>query len=127
MNKQKSFLMYFIEMVEQYRADRQPNSPQDSGPQPGRLRRFLRWMTPNGGTLLWVQLPPLVDGLKVYQKALDHRIAIIPGVVCSNSGQFQNFLQISCGTPYTAKVENGIATLGRIISKLSGYKSTNRL
>jgi DNA-binding transcriptional MocR family regulator len=80
-----------------------------------------RLAIPNGGTLLWVQLPPQVDGLKVYQKALDHRIAIIPGGVCSNSGQFKNFIQISCGAPYpyTAKVENGIATLGRIISKLS--------
>jgi DNA-binding transcriptional MocR family regulator len=79
-----------------------------------------RLAIPNGGTLLWVQLPPQVDGLKVYQKALDHRIAIIPGGVCSNSGQFKNFIQVSCGTPYTTKVENGIATLGRIISKLSG-------
>ncbi|MEJ2170850.1 MAG: PLP-dependent aminotransferase family protein [Desulfobacterales bacterium] len=79
-----------------------------------------RLAVPTGGTLLWVQLPPSVDGLKVYRKALDHRIAIIPGAVCSNYGQFKNFIQISCGAPYTAKVENGIATLGRIISKLSG-------
>jgi DNA-binding transcriptional MocR family regulator len=79
-----------------------------------------RLAIPNGGTLLWVQLPLSVDGLKVYRKALDHRIAIIPGTVCSNYGQFKNFIQISCGAPYTTKVENGIATLGRIISKLSG-------
>jgi DNA-binding transcriptional MocR family regulator len=79
-----------------------------------------RLAIPKGGTLLWVQLPPYVNGLKVYQKALDHRIAIIPGGVCSNSGQFKNFVQISCGAPYTEKVEKGIATLGRIISKLSG-------
>jgi DNA-binding transcriptional MocR family regulator len=78
-----------------------------------------RLAIPKGGTLLWVQLPPQVDGLKVYQKALDHRIAIIPGGVCSNSGQFKNFVQISCGAPYSEKVEKGIATLGRIISKLS--------
>lgn len=79
-----------------------------------------RLAMPDGGTLLWVQLPPQVDGMRVYRKALDHRIAIIPGEVCSNSGQFKNFIQISCGAPYTAKVENGIATLGRIIYKLSG-------
>ncbi len=79
-----------------------------------------RLAMPDGGTLLWVQLPPQADGLKVYQKALDHRIAIIPGVVCSNSGQFKNFIQISCGAPHTPKVEKGIAKLGRIISKLSG-------
>ena len=74
-----------------------------------------RLAIPSGGTLLWVQLPPKVDGLQVYQKALDHNIAIIPGVVCSNSRQFKNFIQISCGSPFTMKVEKGIATLGKLI------------
>ena len=73
-----------------------------------------RLAIPNGGSLLWVQLPPQVDGLKVYQQALDYQIAIIPGGVCSNSGQFKNFIQISCGAPYTEKIGNGISTLGRI-------------
>jgi len=79
-----------------------------------------RLAIPTGGTLLWIQLPQQVQGLKVYQSALDHRIAIIPGEVCSNSGQYKNFIQISCGAPYTTKTENGIITLGRIVSKLSG-------
>jgi len=74
-----------------------------------------RLAIPSGGTLLWVQLPPKVDGLQIYQKALDHNIAIIPGVVCSNSRQFKNFIQISCGSPFTMKVEKGIATLGKLI------------
>lgn len=78
-----------------------------------------RLAVPDGGTLLWVQLPSQVDRLKVYQKALDHRIAIIPGEVCSNSKQFKNFVQINCRAPYTEKVEKGIVTLGRIILKLS--------
>jgi len=30
MNKHRSFLMYFAEMVEQYRADRRRNSPQET-------------------------------------------------------------------------------------------------
>ena len=78
-----------------------------------------RLAIPTGGTLLWVQLPPKVDGLEVYQKALDNNIAIIPGVVCSNSRQFKNFIQISCGSPFTANLERGIETLGNIIKKLS--------
>ena len=78
-----------------------------------------RLAIPTGGTLLWVQLPPGVDGLKVYEKALDHNIAIIPGSVCSNSGQFGNFIQISCGSPFTANLDKGIETLGRIVTELS--------
>jgi DNA-binding transcriptional MocR family regulator len=76
-----------------------------------------RLAVPSGGTLLWVQLPPAVDGLKIYQEALDHNIAIIPGVVCSNSRQFKNYIQISCGAPFTEEVEDGIELLGQLVSK----------
>ena len=79
----------------------------------------IRLATPKGGSILWVQLPPQVDGLEVYRNALDHRIAVIPGVVCSNSGRYNNFIQVSYGAPFTEKVKHGIETLGRIISKLS--------
>jgi DNA-binding transcriptional MocR family regulator len=77
-----------------------------------------RLAIPTGGTLLWVQLPPKVDGLEVYQKALDENIAIIPGVVCSNYRQFHNFIQISCGAPFTSREEEGIKTLGKIVRRL---------
>lgn len=74
-----------------------------------------RLAIPSGGTFLWVQLPAGVDGLKVYHRALDHNIAIIPGVVCSNSKQFRNFIQISCGFPFTEAIEKGIATLSKLL------------
>ena len=76
-----------------------------------------RLAVPSGGTLLWVQLPPAVDGLKIYQEALNHNIAIIPGVVCSNSRQFKNYIQISCGAPFTEEFEKGIELLGQLVSK----------
>lgn len=78
-----------------------------------------RLAIPDGGTLLWVELPPQVAGLKVYRKALDHHIAIIPGVVCSNSRQFENFIQMSCGSPFTEDLNRGIVRLGEIVSDLS--------
>jgi hypothetical protein len=68
MNEQKSFLMYVAEMVKQYRADRRRNSSQEAQPQPNRLRRFLRWLTPNGGTLLLVAA--LIASAQVWAKPL---------------------------------------------------------
>jgi DNA-binding transcriptional MocR family regulator len=76
-----------------------------------------RLAVPCGGTLLWVQLPEDVDGLEIYRQALDHHIAIIPGVVCSNSRQFKNFIQISCGSPFTEEIEKGIESLGKLVSQ----------
>ncbi|MBT8330988.1 MAG: PLP-dependent aminotransferase family protein [Deltaproteobacteria bacterium] len=83
-----------------------------------------RLAMPEGGTLLWVELPSQVDGLQVYRKALDHHIAIIPGVVCSNAGQFRNFIQISCGSPFAEDMERGIIRLGEIVSDFSDTKQT---
>jgi DNA-binding transcriptional MocR family regulator len=78
-----------------------------------------RLVLPEGGSLLWVQLPSGIDGLSVHRRALEHDIAIIPGVVCSSTGQFDNCIQISCASPFTPATETGIATLGRIVYELS--------
>jgi DNA-binding transcriptional MocR family regulator len=77
-----------------------------------------RLSVPVGGSLLWVQLPSGIDGLKVHQKALDHHIAVIPGVVCSNSGFFDDHIQISFGMPFTPQVEDGITKLGKLLFEM---------
>jgi DNA-binding transcriptional MocR family regulator len=74
-----------------------------------------RMALPRGGSLLWVQLAAAVDGVELYRRALDSHISIIPGAVCSNSAQFNNYIQISFGLPFTPAVEAGIRTLGSLI------------
>ena len=76
-----------------------------------------RLSVPQGGSLLWVQLPPGIDGLDVHQRALTQHIAVIPGVVCSNSGLFTHHIQVSFGMAFSPAVEEGIAALGKIISE----------
>jgi hypothetical protein len=56
MNEQKSFIHYIVEAIDRYRIERRARAS-EQGTQsrtPSRLRRFLRWLTPNGGTLLLV-------------------------------------------------------------------------
>ena len=72
---------------------------------------------PPGGSLLWVQLNPAADGNALYRKALDNRIAILPGSVCSAGGVHRNYIRIGCGYPFTEAVENGIRTLGRLAAE----------
>ena len=82
-----------------------------------------RLAVPQGGSLLWVELPAAVDGLEVYQRAFERRIAIIPGVVCSNSKQFCNYIQVSCAAPFSRKIKAALETLGAIISELAQTSS----
>jgi len=78
-----------------------------------------RLAVPQGGSLLWVQLPAEVDGLDVYQRAFDRHIAIIPGAVCSNSKHFSNYIQVSCAMPFSRKVDAALGTLGGMVRELS--------
>jgi len=73
-----------------------------------------RFSFPEGGSLLWVELPGNTDGMTVYQNALKRRISILPGVVCSVSGQFKNYIRIGCGHPFTAETEQAIKVLGEL-------------
>jgi DNA-binding transcriptional MocR family regulator len=84
-----------------------------------------RLAVPRGGSLLWVELPPGVDGLAVYQAAFDRHIAIIPGAVCSNSKQFDNFIQISCAAPFSRRIKEAIGILGSIAAGFLTSDSRN--
>ncbi|QTA93719.1 PLP-dependent aminotransferase family protein [Desulfonema magnum] len=73
--------------------------------------------SPKGGLLLWVQLDEAVDSLALYQEARKQRISILPGVICSSLGKYKNCIRLSCGHPWSEKLEKGIMTLGQIISE----------
>jgi len=73
--------------------------------------------SPSGGLLLWLQLDEAVDGLELYQEARKHNISILPGIICSSSDKYKNCIRISCGYPWSDRLEKGIVTLGRIISE----------
>lgn len=69
---------------------------------------------PAGGILLWVELPPKTDSLKLYQKALAERITILPGKIFSPSNRFRNHIRINCGQEWSEKHERALMRLGRL-------------
>lgn len=77
-----------------------------------------RITAPQGGLTLWVELDGKVDGLKVFQEARKKKISIFPGIICSTTGRYRNFIRISCGYPWNDAVEKGIITLSQIIKRM---------
>ncbi|MCP4753648.1 MAG: PLP-dependent aminotransferase family protein [Proteobacteria bacterium] len=76
-----------------------------------------RMSIPQGGLLLWIQLPRGIDGFDIYREALKHRISILPGIVCSSSKQFKEYIRIGCGFPFTPEMKKGIEILGALIGE----------
>ena len=74
-----------------------------------------RLTQPSGGFVLWVELPPQVDSVRLFEAARDHGIAIGPGPMFSNSGRYRNFIRLNCGHPMTARLELAVARLGELV------------
>jgi len=78
----------------------------------------IKLTRPQGGFVLWVELPSKVDALQLYERALAEKISIAPGPMFSATRSFQNFIRINCGHPWSGKVERAVGTLGRMMRKL---------
>ena len=73
---------------------------------------------PAGGYLLWVQLPPRVDALKLYHAALEQHISILPGTIFSASGRYRNFIRLNCGHAPSEAHDRALVTLGRLCERV---------
>ncbi len=69
---------------------------------------------PQGGVVLWLELPKDVDGLSLFRAALARRIGIAPGLMFSASGDYRNFIRLSAGVRFTADVARALEVLGRL-------------
>ena len=74
--------------------------------------------TPQGGCLIWVEFPKGVDTLELHQKALRHKISIIPGPVFSASGKYQNCIRINTGAEWNDEIEKALERIGRLSAQL---------
>jgi DNA-binding transcriptional MocR family regulator len=73
-----------------------------------------RLSVPEGSLLLWVELPEARSAQAVFDAALKQGIRVVPGTLFSNSGRFDHFMRISCGSPFSASAEQALRQLGRI-------------
>jgi DNA-binding transcriptional MocR family regulator len=69
---------------------------------------------PQGGFVIWVQLPYPSCTFDLHARALREGIAFMPGALFSASGKFGNYLRINCGNPWDDKVEQGLRRLGEL-------------
>ncbi len=73
---------------------------------------------PHGGFILWVSLPGKVSAQELHVRALQQGISIAPGLIFSNTEQFNNCLRLTCGVPWNRESERAIMTLGALARQL---------
>lgn len=72
---------------------------------------------PQGGFVLWLELPPEVDCSALHRRAAAEGVAFVPGEMFSAGGQYKNCLRIACGQPWSERLEGGVKRLGQLVAR----------
>jgi len=73
---------------------------------------------PQGGFVLWVEMPEQVDSLRLYDLAHRQGISIAPGPLFSATGKYRNCVRLNAAF-YSEKMEGPVAALGRMACDLA--------
>ena len=77
-----------------------------------------RVSAPQGGYVLWVQLPGEVDALELYRQALSVGITIAPGHIFSTTHRYRSFIRLNAAY-MDFKGERGIERLAGLVSHMA--------
>ena len=73
---------------------------------------------PKGNFILWVSLPVRVNTQELHVRALAQGISIAPGLIFSNTEQFNHCIRLNCGLPWNNEAERALRTLGQLALEL---------
>jgi DNA-binding transcriptional MocR family regulator len=71
---------------------------------------------PQGGFVLWIQLPDGYEGEEVQRQAAAVGINILAGAIFSPSRQYRNCIRIACGHPFET-IKPAIHTIARLLTR----------
>jgi len=73
---------------------------------------------PEGGFVLWVELPDNINAREVFEVAIKDDICFAPGDLFTTSDNYRSCLRISCGYPWSSRIERAIWKLGELVLSL---------
>jgi DNA-binding transcriptional MocR family regulator len=73
---------------------------------------------PEGGSVLWVEMPETVDACLLYERALERGIGIAPGPLFTTGSDFTNCVRLSA-VFWDSRVENAIRITGELAAELA--------
>ena len=73
---------------------------------------------PQGGFLLWVELPADVDCVRLNERLAQHAIHVAPGALFSASGKFRQCLRLNYAFTLTPAMEEAVRTVGELAREM---------
>ena len=79
----------------------------------------VEWTRPDGGLFVWVTLPEGVSTTPLLERAVDEKVAFIPGTPFFCDGAGENTMRLNFSNATFEQIDVGIARLGRVIKEVS--------
>ncbi|MFT2010497.1 PLP-dependent aminotransferase family protein [Pontibacter sp. 13R65] len=77
---------------------------------------------PQGGFVLWVELPRHINTIQLYEKALKQKISFAPGRIFTLQNQFDNCMRLNYGLVWNEKLECSLQLLGNLAKAERGQQ-----
>ncbi len=77
----------------------------------------VRYTRPEGGLFIWVELPERVNALELLQKAIEHKVAFVPGTHFYTGGGHLNTLRLNFSNSTPDQIRQGMDVLRTLIRK----------
>jgi len=75
----------------------------------------LRWTRPDGGLFVWVWLPEAIDAQEMLMRAIEHKVAYVPGEATYVDGSGHNTMRLAFSSSTPEKIDEGIQRLADVI------------
>lgn len=79
------------------------------------LGDFVEYVRPEGGLFIWCKLPDEVDMLEFVKKAVEKKVAVVPGnAFLMNDTDSTQYIRLNFSTPSDEGIVNGVKALGEV-------------
>lgn len=78
--------------------------------------RGTRVTDPQGGMMLWVEMPPAIDSLALFKACLDEHIVIAPGTMFSATDRYRHCVRVSVGGTWGDEQRRALCRIGELAS-----------
>lgn len=78
--------------------------------------RGITWTRPQGGLFLWVTLPERLDSVAILEKAVENKVAFVPGTAFYPGGGGQNTMRLNFSNAQPEQIKTGIRRLGEVLA-----------
>jgi 2-aminoadipate transaminase len=101
---------YYVEKLNFFLDSMEENFSPDTG---------VTWTKPEGGLFLWITVPENINTLDLFYKAIEEKVAFVPGEVFYPEGfKKYNTMRINFSYPTKAQIIEGVKRLSSVIKKI---------